>query len=348
MVSENVLPKAAQLLEDLRRKGHVKHANARLTALSGGVSSEIYLVEDGAQKFVVKRALAKLRVKDDWFADVSRNESEWRYIRFAAGLLPGVVPRLRFTEPESGYFGMEYLGGDFANWKELLLAGNCREKHARLAGRILGQIHRLTAGNESLRKEFDTTRNFYQLRLEPYLVATAARHPDLRTIFLAEARRIENTRTALVHGDFSPKNILIRGNRMVVLDCEVAWYGDPAFDAAFLLNHLFLKMLAHAPRELGIEKMIAGFWREYLICSGEPGEEFQSQVLRLLPMLMLARVDGKSPVEYLDGTRRPLVRNFASAQLRRGEVALEAFLAAWRAECRLIRRRVSRDRPEES
>ena len=106
---------------------------------------------------------------------------------------------------------------------------------------------------------------------------------------------MEATREALVHGDFSPKNILIRGERMVVLDCEVAWYGDPAFDVAFFLNHLFLKSLHHLPRKPGIAEMIPAFWRAY---SGELGDvvAVERRIVPLLLMLLLARVDGKSPV----------------------------------------------------
>jgi 5-methylthioribose kinase len=323
------MSEAAPFLEELRRHGHVFDPQARLTPLSGGVSSEIYLVQDGEKKFVVKRALAKLKVKEDWFADVSRNASEWSYLECVGRLLPGAVPQVRFTNREAGYFGMEFLGDGYVNWKQALLAGDCQTEHAQLAGHILGQIHRLTSADDSLRKQFDTTENFHQLRLDPYLAATASRHPELRDMFMAGIRRIEGTREALVHGDFSPKNILLSGSRMVVLDCEVAWYGDPAFDVAFLLNHLFLKWLRHVPRDLGMEKMIAGFWRQYLASSGREAAQFAPRVLRLLPLLMLARVDGKSPVEYLDDSRRDFIRRFVSEELHRGRPELTSWMQAW-------------------
>jgi aminoglycoside phosphotransferase (APT) family kinase protein len=323
------MPEAEQFLEELRRDGHVHDPQARLTPLSGGVSSEIYLVQDGAEKFVVKRALAKLKVKEDWLADVSRNASEWSYLECVGRLLPGTVPQLLFANRQAGYFGMEFLGAGHANWKEMLLSGDCREEHAQLAGKILGEIHRRTRGNDALRKQFDTTANFRQLRLEPYLGATASRHPQLREIFAAEARRIETTRESLVHGDFSPKNILIRGDRMVLLDCEVAWYGDPAFDVAFLLNHLFLKSLRHAPRDVGIDGMIARFRGQYLASSATAAEKIEPRVVRLLPLLLLARVDGKSPVEYLDLARQDFIRDFVREELRQGGLELAPFLRAW-------------------
>jgi Ser/Thr protein kinase RdoA (MazF antagonist) len=203
-------------------------------------------------------------------------------------------------------------------------------EHAEMAGKILGEIHRRTRDDDALRKQFDTTENFKQLRIEPYLLTTGARHPDLSGYFTAEARRIESTREALVHGDFSPKNILIRGDRMVLLDCEVAWYGDPTFDVAFLLNHFFLKWLRHSPRDLGMEKMIAGFRRQYLASSGKNAAEFEPRVLRLLPLLMLARVDGKSPVEYLDSARQDFIRRFVSVELLRSGLNFGGFVQSWR------------------
>ena len=316
-------------LEQLRRDGWVHDPQARLTPLSGGVSSEIYLVEDGGERFVVKRALARLRVKDAWFADVGRNASEQDYLACVGGFLPAAVPRLRFGEPAAGYFGMEYLGEGFANWKQLLLAGVARTEHAGMAGCILGEIHRRTLGREDLRRQFDTTANFHQLRTSPYLLTTGERHPDLQGAFVAEARRLEATRECLVHGDFSPKNILIHGERMVLLDGEVAWYGDPAFDVAFLLNHLFLKGLYHAPHGAVLADMAEEFWRCYRKTRVEAGGEPETRVARLLPLLLLARVDGKSPVEYLDASRAEFVRRFVRQQLGRGHLELPALTAAW-------------------
>jgi len=298
--------------------------------MQGGVSSEIYLVEDGARKFVVKRALARLKVMDDWFADVGRNRSERDYMECVGRMMPGAVPQLYFSSADDGYFGMEYLGEDFVNWKHLLLAGEFSSSHAALAGRILGEIHRRTAGDEELRKQFDTTQNFHQLRVEPYLLTTGERHPKLRSLFDAEAHRIEATREALVHGDFSPKNILIRGDRLVLLDCEVAWYGDPVFDVAFFLNHLFLKSLHHAPRRSGGDEMVDAFWRAYVReCSAADALAIEKRLVPLLLMLLLARVDGKSPVEYLAPPRQEFIRAFVAKHLPSPPRNLAALREIW-------------------
>lgn len=319
-----------EFLEVLRRNGHVRDPRASLVPMQGGVSSEIYLVEDGVRKFVVKRALARLKVKDDWFADVGRNRSERDYMECVGRMMPGAVPQLLFSSEDAGYFGMEYLGEDFVNWKHLLLAGEFSAVHAGMAGRILGEIHRRTAGDEGLRKQFDTTRNFHQLRVEPYLLTTGARHPALRSLFDAEAQRIEATREALVHGDFSPKNILIRGDRMVLLDCEVAWYGDPVFDVAFFLNHLFLKSLHLAPRSCGGDEMVDAFWHAYAKeRSADEALAIEKRLVPLLLMLLLARVDGKSPVEYLAAPKQNFIRTFVGKHLPSPPKNLSALKEIW-------------------
>jgi 5-methylthioribose kinase len=321
-------------LETLRRNGHVVDPQARISPLSGGVSSEIYLVEDGVSKFVVKRALPKLKVKDDWFADVSRNASEWDYLACVSRMIPGAVPQLYFSCPGEGYFGMEYLGPGFSNWKDLLLAGEFNTRHAELAAGILGEIHERTSSNGAFLKQFDTTANFHQLRVEPYLLTTGARNPTLRAIFESEAQRIEAAREALVHGDFSPKNILINDDRMVLLDCEVAWYGDPVFDVAFLLNHLFLKSLYHAPRGIELDDMldvmIDAFWRTYAMKrSATDTAAKERRLVPLLLMLMLARVDGKSPVEYLTLPKREFLRTFVHQHLPSPPDSLAEMSGVW-------------------
>jgi aminoglycoside phosphotransferase (APT) family kinase protein len=318
---------SAKILDLLQRDGIVRSQDARLTPLGGGVSCEIYLVEHGAERFVVKRALPKLKVKAEWFADVKRNRCEWEFIRYVAGFLPAAVPALQYCSATDNYFTMEHLNGQFSNWKQMLLAGKTDAENAERAGRLIAQIHRQSTGDPNAMRSFDTTPNFFQLRIEPYLLATAAKYPTLRPLFETEATRLAQTRECLVHGDFSPKNILASADRMVLLDCEVAWYGDPAFDVAFLLSHLFLKALFHAPRESGIKSMVEKFWSAYQ--TQRPAAGLEPRVSRLLLMLLLARVDGKSPVEYLSSAQQNFVRAFIRCELATGHSSLAVITEGW-------------------
>jgi hypothetical protein len=107
---------------------------------------------------------------------------------------------------------------------------------------------------------------------------------------------------------------------LIVLDCEVAWYGDPAFDLAFLISHLLLKSLFHAPRDVGLQQLAQEFVAWYLQSRRlTRGEEVAllARISVLACMLFLARVDGKSPVDYLDQARQEVVRSFSIPTLQR-------------------------------
>lgn len=301
-----------QLLE----AGAIENADAVLTPLTGGVSSDIYKVEDGERVFVVKRALAQLKVADEWFADVSRNRFELAYMQRVGEFLPESVPNVITSNPDQGWFAMEYLEG-FANWKMLLLKGYCDPEQAQNAGRTLGTIHRRTWDKEKVRAQFESTENFHQLRIEPYLLTTADRTENnaLAKAIRAEAERLRGARRCLVHGDYSPKNLLFQGDRLVVLDCEVAWFGDPTFDVAFLLNHLLLKALHLDGKTGDFVGLALAAWDAYqkTLERKQRIAAVSKPLVTLLPMLMLARVDGKSPVEYLtDEKKRQLIRDFAT------------------------------------
>lgn len=319
-------------LEELKRAGVVRHDHAALEPLAGGVSSDIYRVVDGDRVFVAKRALENLRVADDWKADLSRNLFEQEYIRWVSEFRPDAVPKILYADSKSAYFCMEYLEG-FLNWKTELMAGRVVPDVASRAGKLLGEIHRRSWLNPTLAARFDASENFEQLRLDPYLRTAALRNPELAREIEGELERLRTSRQCLVHGDFSPKNILYHGERLVVLDCEVACFGDAAFDLAFPLSHLLLKALYHSPESFPLESLWKGLVSGYQCGNPEHGPQVESTVVRLLPMLLLARVDGKSPVEYLvsDVGKSARVREFAREGILAPFPDLDALTGAWNA-----------------
>jgi len=319
-----------RILDRLRQDGVVSR-RAVSNPLAGGISSDVFLIEDGGRRLVVKQALPCLKVEDHWPADTSRNRVEYEFLRYLGRVLPGTAPKVFAVGKD--YFVMEYLGPEYQNWKALLLRGDIEQRHAVQAGEILGILHRTSFGNSQLKSLFDTTANFHQLRTDPYLLTTGRRHPDLREIFEREALRLERTRKCLVHGDYSPKNMLVGTGRLVLLDGEVAWYGDPAFDLAFLINHLLLKSLFHAPRSTELQPAIEAFLAKYHEERAlEPAQkaELESTIAPLLLMLLLARVDGKSPVEYLTHEgKRGFVRNLVRSELPSSRLSLEGVISKW-------------------
>jgi tRNA A-37 threonylcarbamoyl transferase component Bud32 len=305
---------------------------ARWTPLAGGVSSDLWRVDLPGRSLCVKRALARLKVAADWQAPVSRNAYEWAWMRFASRHRPDSVPDLLAHDPEAGLFAMAYLPPEqYPMWKAQLLHGEVRVATAAAVGELLGNLHAASAGDAALAAEFATDDNFHALRVEPYLLATAAAHPGLSDILQGLADRTATTHLALVHGDVSPKNILVGPSGPVLLDAECAWYGDPAFDLAFCVNHLLLKSLVVPGRRADLLRSARVLAEEYVRCvDWEPRAALETRAASLLPALLLARVDGKSPVEYLtDDRHRLFVRTVASALLRAPAVTMADFLDAW-------------------
>jgi len=315
----------------LREDAQLAPGPAVLTPLGGGVSCEIFKVVQDSRVFVTKRALAKLRVAADWRADVGRNAVEYEFYKTMAGPLEGAVPRVFFHNPARGYFTMECLENGWQNWKDLLLKGCMSPADGTMAGALLGRLHAATWADQRLAKKFDTTENFRQLRTAPYLRAAADRCPEVAAQLLGEVLRLESCRLCLIHGDFSPKNLLIHGDRFMLLDAEVAWFGEPAFDVAFLLTHLLLKGLLHAPAPLSWQETAQSMWSTYGRVLGEhKNGGLEARCANLLAALLLARVAGKSPVEYLTPAKQEIVRTFAIAMLLDPARDLNQFFAAWR------------------
>jgi aminoglycoside phosphotransferase (APT) family kinase protein len=321
----------SHLIGQLRSVGLLTGDPVRLTALPGGVSSEIFLVENGSGRFVVKQALARLKVRDEWMADVGRNAIEQAFIRAVGKIEPTAVPRLLAVDEKAGWFAMEYLEAQFINWKTRLLAGHADLDTARRAGAVLGAIHRETWSDAAIAKEFATWRNFYQLRAEPYFETSARRVPDLAHLLVAEVRRLQTASIALIHGDFSPKNMLVSADRFVVVDAEVACFGDPAFDAAFLLTHFLLKASLHLARPEKFVELGKVFWPAYRGSLKQLfSPDLEARTSNLVLCLLLARIHGKSPVEYItDQARGNFVTGFVRTLLPKPPLTLDELFQRW-------------------
>jgi len=322
----------AQALRELGLAGADIIAGAPLT---GGVSSDIWLIQTPQGSVCAKRALAKLRVAADWRAPIERNRYEARWMRIASAAHSGCAPRVLGQHPALGVLVMDYLPpAEYGLWKHRLRDGNADPADAAEVGRVLGRIHRYSARSPELAAEFDTDRIFFDIRLEPYLLATGWKHPDLasRLEHLVDITR--SHRVALVHGDVSPKNILIGANGPVFLDAECAWWGDPAFDIAFCLNHLLLKCLWTPAATPGFLASFDALGEAYLqAVDWEPSIALEQRAAALLPGLFLARIDGKSPVEYVtEEGQREQVRRVARELLKQPVTSLRSVRSRWAEE----------------
>jgi aminoglycoside phosphotransferase (APT) family kinase protein len=321
--------------EFLQRRGLMGADEAVWTPLAGGVSADVWRVQFPDRALVVKRALLQLKVPGSWTAPVARSGSEWAWLVEAQRIQPGIAPRPLASDAAAGFLAMEYLPEPaYRTWKPDLDAGRFDAGLAAKVGARLAQLHAATSRSPELMARFDTTDLFHELRLSPYLFAVARRHADVADQIERLAVSISSTRRALVHGDVSPKNILVGPDGPVFLDAECAWYGDPAFDLAFCLNHMLLDGLeGPAPppdRRAAFEGLAGGYLAGV---AWEPPADLERRAAELLPALMLARVDGKSPLPSLQHT--PLgavVRSISKGLLIRPPVRLATVAEAWLAE----------------
>lgn len=276
-----------------------------MKVLGGGVSAEVVLTDAG---HVRKRFLPQLRVEMEWKSDPRRVFREIDSLRAWSRIVgPDSVPQILSIEPEEFAYTMTYRPGP--TWKDLLMAGEVRRSVAHELGRRIARVHRRP--DAEARRALAGAGYFYELRVEPYYETAARRHPDLPI-------RAEFTSETLVHGDYSPKNVLVHEG-LWVLDHEVAHWGDPAFDLAFMLNHLLIKAQIFADARYGDAA------RAFLDAYG-PEPELEARTMKCLAVLMLARVDGKSPLAYLTEEQRARIRARARRRILEPAARLGRFL----------------------
>jgi tRNA A-37 threonylcarbamoyl transferase component Bud32 len=290
--------------------------------LAGGVSNRTMLVAcNSGPRWVIKQALAKLRVAVDWFADPVRVHREALAMRWLNQVLPaGSVPALVFEDPEQHLLAMECVPEPHNNWKMLLLAQRFDSEHVRQFGALLGTIHRQgCVEGAAVPSELSDKSLFEALRLEPYYRYTAEQVPEAGSFLRALVERTRSRHDTFVHGDFSPKNILVHHGRLVLLDHEVAHVGDPAFDVGFALAHLLSK--AHYRVDQRDEFAVAAdyFWRIYWQTRGTVPwqEDLAGRVAQHTLACLLSRVEGRSPLEYFQDSHRARQRQAVLALLTR-------------------------------
>lgn len=279
----------------------------KIDELGGGISNTVLLVEGSGGRIILKQALKKLGVKDDWYSDPRRIFRESAALRWLAPRLPaGSLPEILFEDRDNLLFGMTCAAAGSESWKEQLL-NNCMDPEIAAAiGRMLAAIGNVSWHNPQCEVVFGDQAVFDQLRIDPYYRTTAARHPDLKQKLQGVMDASAARQVCLVHGDWSPKNFLVAGKQVMGIDFEAIHYGDPAFDSAFMLNHLLLKSFYRQRNAARLAELAQVFWRTYSSALPQAAEWLERATLDHLGCLLLARIDGKSPVEYL---REPEVRD---------------------------------------
>ena len=337
---------ATNAADFLRAQGLLKEP-CPVRELAGGVSN-IVLWVDAPTPFVLKQSRAQLRTVDPWFSDPERIFREVDAMRALRPVLGAAVPEILFEDRENFLFAMTAIPTDSAVWKARLLAGEADTAVAAEAGRLLGAIH--SADRTSAREQFGDQTNFYQLRLEPFylrLIKRAERGPQQNSPVLDAAvgealdtliAETTATRLALTHADFSPKNMLLHGGQLALVDYETVHFGDPAFDVGFFLAHLSLKTFYHAGRHEPFVHLIERFWNAYLAAAPTfMDANCTARGLRHLGGVMLVRIDGTSPVDYLTAAaQRDGARTYARSLLTGKAATWQASVAQLRQGAKVI------------
>jgi tRNA A-37 threonylcarbamoyl transferase component Bud32 len=300
-------------------------SEADASELTGGVSSTVVAVRGTAGGLVVKQALPRLRVEQEWLAGQQRAETEAAAMQLYGELTPGRVPRLLDVDPGAHVLVMELLPEGARNWQAEVAGGTAHAEFGRFAGQTLGIWHARTAGDERVARAFDDYESFEQLRLRPFFETMIERLPGLADgigLCLAELRE---RKVCLVHGDYAMKNMLIGESGSYVLDFEVAHYGNPVFDLGFFLSFVILSAIRWPALAGQMQELAAGFVYGYDEHAGGGFAGDPASVVAHTACLMLARTDGKSPAQFLDEPSRARARQIGSAMLRRPEQGLWAW-----------------------
>lgn len=302
----------------LHARGSLDAAQAQVAVarpLTGGVSGETFLVESGSTRLVVKRALDRLLVAGEWTAKPERAMTEAAAIRLAHDLTPDRAPLLVDADAEKHVVVMHAAPAPWVNWRGVLLGEEADptagvvEVAAQL-GALLGQWQQLTWHSDAVAERFDDYEGFEQLRVSPFHRAVAAVHPSVADRVHECAEELLTRRDCFVHGDYSPKNVLVGATGLMVLDFEVAHFGAAVFDVAFLMSHLVLKALHRPDRADELASAATAMLGSHASGGVAPAGSL-GRLGSHVACLLLARVDGLSPAPYLRPETRGVVRDLS-------------------------------------
>lgn len=284
--------------------------------LTGGVSASVIALRVPAtgQGLVVKQALSRLRVQDEWRATQERTEWEADAMGLCAELTPGAVPAVLASDPERHVLAMQLIEG-CANWQAEIAEGRVHPEVGTWAGRTLGTWHTRTAGRTDVAVRYGEIESFEQQRLRPFHETVMARIPDLASAIAPRAHALRHERTCLVHGDYAMKNMLVGPSGPWILDFEVAHFGNPLFDLGFFLSFVVLSAIRWEPLAGALRSLEEQFTATYRETAGSGAEPDRDDVVAHTACLILARTDGKSPAQFLDERSRERARAVGRAML---------------------------------
>jgi len=300
----------------VRRKGWATVEPIQATWLSGGVSNVVLRIETPNDRFVLKQSCPQLRTRDAWFSDVDRIFRELEAMQVLQPRLPaGIVPQVRFVDRDNFTFAMEHAPLDARPWKEILLEGRIDPAIGTLAGKILGQMHEAAVREPEAFAGLRDRRVFDQLRIDPFYRRLKARHPEVAPQLDRLTAELNERDDGLCHGDYTPKNMLVHSAGFTLVDYETACVGDPTFDVGLCLAHLLLKAMRDDRHRSALLDTVEGFADSYFAERKADREELLRRTMAHLGACMLTRIDGTSPVDYLQAEHKRAFARFVGTEI---------------------------------
>ena len=314
-----ILDRKEAVIEYLRHEGLIQDKDeVHVEPLSGGVSCRVWKIQVNTERWVIKQALEKLDVKVDWFSDVERIHREHEVMKQLELVIPDTnIPKILHVDYVKHIYLMTCAEEGVQTWKDLLMLGIFNSVSAKSAAEILSQIHLQSHKMDAkVQLAFNDQKYFVQLRIDPFHRFLIEKYPELSVEINRLITAITEQRICLVHGDFSPKNMLVeKSGNIVLIDYEVAHWGNPVFDLAYCLGHMMLKAW-HLNKPEEMLALIKVFISNY-----------QGKIIDLLPhlgLMLLARMDGKSPVNYIEDDKlKQIIRNTAIHWIKGGDSEIE-------------------------
>jgi 5-methylthioribose kinase len=285
--------------------------------LPGGVSADVVAVTGPGLDVVVKRALPQFKTAVEWIVDVDRAVTEGHALQLVGTLTPALVPKVLDVDADQATLVLERAPVGWRDWKSMLLGSEIDPAVGRKLGEALAVWHAETARRLDDLDEFADAALFVQQRIDPFHHYFLRSHPDLAPQVDAVVTGLLTRRTCLVHGDFSPKNVLVGEGGLWVLDWEIAHLGNPVFDLAFVTAHLALKSVHRSEDAARYGEVVRELLGAYRVGDRVP-ESPPAELVANVGCLLLARVDGKSkePAAYLTEPQREQVRALGVGLLR--------------------------------
>jgi 5-methylthioribose kinase len=322
---------AENALDYLRNQGWIGDEPAQAETLSGGVSNQVLRVTTPARRFVLKQSRPQLRTRDAWFSDLERIWREQEVMQALHPYLPSVVPEVLHVDRANYVYAMSHAPLEATVWKADLLAGRINLELGEKVGKVLGRIHQVSAEHSKQFEAFRDHNVYVQLRVDPFYRRVQERRPEFAAAIEPIIQDMLTIKEALCHGDYTPKNMLVHptplspsgrgvgGEGFTLVDYETAHFGDPTMDLGLFMAHLTLKTVRAPDLGQGYRDLADAFWRGYCQeATFRPHAELNRRGVRHLGACLLARVDGTSPVDYLEEPKREIVRQLAGTILLDG------------------------------